>query len=485
MSVRLLRVSLHGATFHGHSSWPSTAPPWNLLLRTSKLGIIHSKLPIMSMALHNQVVPIQDECSTKSLEQVKRKIQEALLNSDPLGTLKIIDTIQQLGIGHHFEEEIKALVGRVFDYDTVHDLFATSLHFRLLRHNGFPTSSGTIILIALWSGNFKESLNKDIWGMLSLYEASYLGAEDEEVLHKAMDFSKAQLHNAIPQLGPQVSMHVARSLILPRHLKMAKLEAKNYIDEYSHASNQILALLELAKWWEELGLVGRLGFGRDRPGECFLWTLGIFPEPSYSNCRIELTKTICILLVMDDIFDTYGSLDELVLFTEAIRRWDLDAIEQLPEYMKICYMALYNTTHEIAYKIQKEHGQTAVAYLKRTPYPRLFSCSGEILRLWDDLGTSTEEQERGDNACSIQCHMRENKISNENEGRKHIRELIGKLWQELNGVAMNTNLPWSIVKASLNMARTAQVIYQHGDDKSTYSVDDYVQTLLFTPSPKN
>jgi len=22
------------------------------------------------------------------------------------------------------------------------------------------------------------------------------------------------------------------------------------------------------------------------------------------------------------------------------------------------------------------------------PYPRLFSCSGEILRLWDDLGTS-------------------------------------------------------------------------------------------------
>ena len=23
-----------------------------------------------------------------------------------------------------------------------------------------------------------------------------------------------------------------------------------------------------------------------------------------------------------------------------------------------------------------------------TPYPRLFTCSGEILRLWDDLGTS-------------------------------------------------------------------------------------------------
>jgi len=40
----------------------------------------------------------------------------------------------------------------------------------------------------------------------------------------------------------------------------------------------------------------------------------------------------------------------------------------------------------------------------------------------------------------------------------------------------------SIRKASLNMARTAQVIYQHGDDQNTFSVDDYLQTLLFTPS---
>lgn len=97
-----------------------------------------------------------------------------------------------------------------------------------------------------------------------------------------------------------------------------------------------------------------------------------------------------------------------------------------------------------------------------------------------------EEQERGDNACSIQCLMRENNnnISDENEARKHIRLLIGKLWRELNGLSMTTTtLPSSIVKASFNMARTAQVIYQHGDDESTFTVDDYVQTLLFTSLP--
>jgi (3S)-linalool synthase len=93
-----------------------------------------------------------------------------------------------------------------------------------------------------------------------------------------------------------------------------------------------------------------------------------------------------------------------------------------------------------------------------------------------------EEQERGDNASSIECFMGENNILDENEGRKHIRLLIGNLWQELNG-AMNKTIPLSIVNASLNMARTAQVIYQHGDDKSTFTVDDYVQTLIFTSLP--
>ncbi|TKY48784.1 terpene synthase 11 [Spatholobus suberectus] len=536
--------------------------PWNLSLQISRRGMIHNKLWIKSVAFRDKV-PSQTDHRTKNLEQVKRKGQEALLNStDPIRTLKIIDTIQRLGIGHHFEEEINVQLGRVGDWDVTQDLSATALQFRLLRHNGWPTCSDVFKKFLEKSGNFKESITSDIWGLLSLYEASYLGAKGEEVLQQAMDFSKAHLHQSLPHLSPEVGKLVARALTLPRNLRMARLEARNYMEEYSQASSQIPALLELAKldfvmvqsmhqkelaeisrWWKKLGLVERLGFARDRPAECFLWTVGVFPEPCYSNCRIELTKTICILLVMDDIFDTYGTLDELVLFTKAIKRWDLDVMEQLPEYMKICYMALYNTTHEIAYRIQKEHGQTVVACLKKTwidifeaflkeakwfnsgyipafreyldngvissgsymalvhatfligdglsketisvmkSYPRLFSCSGEILRLWDDLGTSREEQERGDNACSIQCLMIENNISDENVARKHIRQLIGNLWLELNGLAMTTTaLPLSVMKASLNMARTAQVIYQHGDDQSTFTVDDYVQTLLFTPS---
>ena len=93
-----------------------------------------------------------------------------------------------------------------------------------------------------------------------------------------------------------------------------------------------------------------------------------------------------------------------------------------------------------------------------------------------------DEQERGDNACSIQCLMKQNNISDENVARKLIRQLIDNLWPELNGLTMTTNLPLSVMRASLNMARTSQVIYRHGDDQNMPTVDEHVQTLLFTPS---
>jgi len=94
-----------------------------------------------------------------------------------------------------------------------------------------------------------------------------------------------------------------------------------------------------------------------------------------------------------------------------------------------------------------------------------------------------EEQKRGDNACSIQCLMKENDISDETFARKHIRQVLGNLWSELNSLVMaTTTLPFTIRKASLNMARTSQFIYQHGDDQTMPTVNDLVKLLIFTPS---
>ncbi|CDP20227.1 unnamed protein product [Coffea canephora] len=496
-------------------------------------------------------------------ELLGRTRRELRSTSEPLKAMNLIDTLQRLGLAYHFEDDMNAILSQLSSSgQSDGDLLTTALRFRLLRHNGHKISSDIFQKFMDKNGKFKDSLKEDTMGLLSLYEASHVGANGDDLLLEAMEFTEAHLKQSLPSLPTQLARKVSSALELPRHRRMARLEARRYIQEYSEEIGHDPNLLELAKldynkvqslhqmelteisrWWKQLGLVDKLTFARDRPLECFLWTVGILPEPKYSNCRIELAKTIAILLVIDDIFDTHGTIDELVLFTNAIRRWDLEAMEGLPEYMRICYMALYNTTNEICYKILKENGWSVLPYLKATwidmiegfmleaswynngqvpnmeeyvengvttagaymamvhlffligqgvteenvkllmkPYPKLFSCSGRILRLWDDLGTAKEEQERGDLASSIQLFMRENNITCDEEGRKRILQLIDNLWKDLNWELVSRDaMPLAIIKAAFNMARSSQVVYQHEEESYFSSVDNYVESLFFTP----
>ncbi|GFS29272.1 terpenoid cyclases/Protein prenyltransferases superfamily protein [Actinidia rufa] len=65
--------------------------------------------------------------------------------------------------------------------------------------------------------------------------------------------------------------------------------------------------------------------------------------------RRILTKVIAMTSIIDDIYDVYGTLEELALFTDVIERWEISALDQFPEYMKLCYQSLldvYSMTDE-------------------------------------------------------------------------------------------------------------------------------------------
>ncbi|KAJ9562858.1 hypothetical protein OSB04_008018 [Centaurea solstitialis] len=480
--------------------------------------------------------------------------------SDPVIRMKLIDTIQQLGVGHHFEKEILEILENLTQVLPDDNLNTVALCFRLQRHNGLHASPEVFRKFINANGEFKMSSSDDIETLLSLYEASYLGANGEDILTHTKEFTTRQLERLVYELSPKLRTKVLLSLGLPRHLRMTRLEARRYIEEYGNEDHHNPIVLELAKldynnvqsllrreltevtrWWKDLVQMSNLSFVRDRHRECFLWTVGLLPEKKYSSGRIELAKIIAILLIIDDIYDIYGSYEDLLLFTKAIRRLDLSEMEQLPEYMKICYMALYNTTSEICNKVLKEHGLSVQPFLLQTwidmveaymvevewvksgtiptfedyirngittsgtcmalvhlfflisegitqenvrhlldPYPKFFSLAGTILRLWDDLGTSKEEQERGNVASSIQLLMREKNITSEEEGRKQILELINRLWKDLNAELVTTNaLFLPMIRVALNISRTSQVVYQHNEDSYLTSVENQVQNLFF------
>ncbi|KAL3829006.1 hypothetical protein ACJIZ3_017808 [Penstemon smallii] len=539
----------------------SSSPPNAMSLIASANNALLQYIP------QSVLIPSEVEEGTKMreylLEQTRKKLYRT---TTAVEKLKLIDNIQRLGISYYLEDDISnVLQGNLsICLGDNEDLFTTGLRFRLLRHNGFQISPDIFQKFKDNNGKFKESLLSDTLGLLSLYEASYMGAKGEEILEEAMEFTKTHLSQSLQaELPPQLKVQVAQALELPTHLRMARLEARRFIEQYATLNDRDSVLLELAKmdynkvqsqhqmelneitrWWKQLGLVDKLSFARDRFLECFLWTVGLLPEPKYSICRIELAKTIAVLLLIDDIFDIYGKMDDLVLFTDAIKRWDLEAMETLPEYMQICYMALYNLTNEISYKVLKENGWRVRPYLKSTwidmiegymveakwfnggrapnleeyiengvstvgsymalvhlffligegvteqnakllmkkPYPKLFSSAGRILRLWDDLGTAKEEEERGDLASSIHLFMREKNITTEEECRKRILEDIYSYWKDLNGELISQKqMPLSIIKVALNMARASQVVYKHEEDSYFSNVKNHVQALFFTP----
>ncbi|CAL0333907.1 unnamed protein product [Lupinus luteus] len=189
-----------------------------------------------------------------------------------------------------------------------------------------------------------------------------------------------------------------------------------------------------------MGLAPKISFSRDRLMECFFWSVGVVFEPQFSHVRKGLTKLAILIPIIDDVYDIYGTFDELELFTAAVESWDIKSIQLLPEYMKIYFLAIYNNANEIAYDTLKDQGQYILPYL-----------------------TKASELQRGEEAKSIACYMYENGVSYEG-AYKHIQSLLGENWKRLNKVRVTSSpFPKHFVEIATNMARISGYFYLSGD----------------------
>ncbi|CAL9152010.1 unnamed protein product [Musa hybrid cultivar] len=464
--------------------------------------------------------------------------------------LQLIDYLRQLGVAYHFKEDIKDALWTIYgSMEEVSmllkdNLHATALMFRLLREHGFAVSEGVFNRFIDEKGNLKASLRHQTEGLVSLYEASHLAKEGEHVLEEATNFTTKQLKSLMEgSLEPHLRGHVAHALELPLDWRMPRLQTRWFIEACQREANINPVLLELAKldfnrvqsiqqrelrevsrWWSNLGLAQRLPFSRDRLMESYIWTVGWAFEPQFARFREAQTKANCLITTIDDVptYDVYGTIDELELFTDAVDRWDVNTMDKLPEYMKICFLALFNTTNDTAYNVMKEKCLDIIPHLKKawadlcktylvearwyhqgyTPNLEeylenaLVSISGlliltiayctsndvtrealdgfqsrlkiarwssMILRLCDDLGTSKDELERGDVPKSIQCYMHESGLS-EYAAREHIRRLIRGNWRAINGDrSFTSRFEENLKMMAINIPRMAQCMYQYGD----------------------
>ncbi|KAH7668423.1 (3S)-linalool synthase protein [Dioscorea alata] len=490
-------------------------------------------------------------------------------NKASLQSMMLIDTLQHMGHDHLFKEEIGSTLSSIYDNFTHqtrpgHNLFESSLFFRLFRQHGYRVSPKMLKKFIAKNGEFKLASSKDIKGLMSLYEASHLNI-GEDILRKGKEFSSKHLWDSIEWLDNKHANQVKETLEHPYHMSIQRYKARRYIsmhqDDHENGCKDVV-LFELAKyefnivqllhqrefnailsWWKKTGLAQELSFVRDQPLKWYMWPLTMVPQPHHSKCRIELTKAIAFIYIIDDIFDVYGTLDELSLFTQAINKWDISAIDNLPNYMKVCFNALYNVTNEIAETTLKEYGWNPIntlskswgklcnAFLQEAKWfaskqvpnkdeylrnavtssgvfivivhlfflmgqgltleniqhiendPSFVSISGTILRLWDDLGSAKDENQKGFDGSYLELYMKEHQECTAKEAQDQVMVMISRTWEALNKESFTqSSFPQPLINATLNLARMVRVMYSYNDDNHHLPMlDDYIFSLLHHP----
>ena len=96
-------------------------------------------------------------------------------------------------------------------------------------------------------GKFKVSLDNDVHGMLSLYEASHLGIRGEDILDEALAFTTTHLESMVTQVSHQLADQILHALNRPLRRGLPRLEARYYMDVYSQDDSKDDTVLKFAK----------------------------------------------------------------------------------------------------------------------------------------------------------------------------------------------------------------------------------------------
>ncbi|TYH46504.1 hypothetical protein ES332_D11G340600v1 [Gossypium tomentosum] len=272
-------------------------------------------------------------------EELKQEVRRILVaNMDKSSQkLHIIDAVQRLGVAYHFEKEIEEALQIIYHHHCNHieidgdDLYTTAVRFRLLREHGFDVHcAATFNKFKDENGNFKESLIGDVKGMLELYEATDFQLHGENILEEVLSFTTFHLKLAETTVDYPLYTQIANALKRPLRKSLPRLIARSYISIYEGYGTQDENLMKFAKldfkilqhlhkkeinkiirWWKDLDVAINFPFIRDRFVECYFWKLGVYFESHYAIVRNFATKVICLISILDDIYDVYGPFEEL------------------------------------------------------------------------------------------------------------------------------------------------------------------------------
>nr|AVT42335.1 casbene synthase [Euphorbia pekinensis] len=506
----------------------------------------------------------------KQVKVLKENIMVMVCDSacDSVEKIVLIDSLCRLGVSYHFEDAIEEELDRIFNaqlhiFENDYDLYTISLAFRVLRQHGFKMSTDVFNKFKDTNGNFRSSLLNDAKGLLSLFEATHLSLPGEDILDEAFDFSKEFLQSSAIESFPDLKNHITNALEQPFHNGIPRLEARKFIDLYQNDSSRNDTLLEFAKldfnrvqlvhqqelnqysmMWKELNLTSEIPYARDRMAEIYFWASSTYFEPQYAHSRLIIARVVLLISLVDDTIDAYATIDEIHQLAEAIERWDISCLDELPDYLKRFYTLLLSTFSDFENELKDQGKSYSVKFGKEAyqelvrgyyleakwfsegkvptfdeylyngsmttglplvstvgfmglekvkgtkefdwlkTYPKLSYISGAFIRLVNDLTSHKTEQARGHVASSIDCYMKQHGGTKE-EAVKVLEKMARDCWKEMNEEMMRpTEFSVDMLMRIVNLVRLTDVSYKYGDGYTdSQQLKGFVKGLFVDPIP--
>ncbi|KAI3777091.1 hypothetical protein L1987_46885 [Smallanthus sonchifolius] len=510
------------------------------------------------------------EAYGKAMEEPKEELRRMILNHaiESNEKLSLIYSVYRLGLTYLFSKDIEGQLDNLFnqlnlkDYDEA-DLYTISVHFQVFRVFGYRFSCDVFNKFKDFSsGEFKEDITTDVRGMVGFYESAQLIIRGESILEEAFAFTETKLKTIEKELQGTLSRQVKHALERPVHRGHPMVEARLYLVNFEEEISRYDSLLELAKvhfnylqllqkeelrilskWWKDLNPQVKTSYIRDRVPELYVWILALFLEPYYSQARIITTKIIQLVLMLDDTCDAYATIEEIRLLTQAINRWDITAMSQLPEYVKPFYEFILNEYAELNKQLseqgtkylieasKKAFQELAEGYLQEAEWrhsgevptfeeymriglitsthdllgksawigmgkivtqeaftwyqshPKILTASESIARLHDDVMTVEFERERAPSATGVEAYMKTFGVS-ENVAVEAVIEVVENAWKDINeGCLKPREVPMDLLTPIVNLARMIDVAYKFNDGFTFPEITfkEYI-TLLFSVS---
>ncbi|WCJ20236.1 Terpenoid cyclases/Protein prenyltransferases superfamily protein [Euphorbia peplus] len=509
------------------------------------------------------------ESYTEEVEALKEKVKDMLIQSTKELTYNIdfINLLCRLGLSYHFEDEIDTQLNHIFttlpSILEHHDYQLSTLAtlFRVLRQHGYKMTSDMFKKFKDNDGQFKRSIVDDVKGLICLYEACFLAVHGEHILDEALCFTRKRLETLAENSSPHIKKLIRDALILPCHQNMERFDALHFISFYEADESPNETLLRFAKldfnrlqllyrkelallstWWKNTNVAKNLPYARDRLAESYLWALGSIFEPQYSLSRMIICKYVQLVTLVDDTYDTYGTMDELKHFTTAIERFPNDGIDKLPQYMKIlyeCISTIFEETendvggkcsHKVSYaremlkeivssysvektwqndgeapsfdeymsigKVTSTYDLLTSAFIfgmenmgiKEMVWvrndPPIVAASKLFARLMNDISERKDETKREDFPKAIDCYMKQYGVSRP-EAIDSILSLLENKWKDMNEDLLKpTNMSKIMLKYTFNFARMSMLFYG-GTDLFTYesASKELITSFIINPLP--